>query len=81
MPELDHLKIPKEKLIEVFSRSLTTIDGLWFLAVEDKYGLEAAMELDEKVWGRYGSILSRRVVKNFTVKDKNPLRTLSRRYC
>lgn len=25
-------------------------DGLWFRAVEDKFGLEAAMELDGKTW-------------------------------
>jgi len=76
IPELDHSQISREKLVDVFSRSLTTLDGLWFLAVEDKYGLDAAMELDEKVWGGYGSILARRVVKNFAIEDENPLRTL-----
>jgi len=25
-------------------------DSLWFRAVEDKFGLEAAMELDGKAW-------------------------------
>ncbi len=25
-------------------------DGLWFRAVEDKYGLDAAVELDKAAW-------------------------------
>ncbi|MDP2720174.1 MAG: DUF6125 family protein [Dehalococcoidia bacterium] len=45
--------LSKEKLIEVikmFSRNWNTLDGLWFLAVEEEFGFEAAASLDEKVW-------------------------------
>ena len=28
-------------------------DGLWFLAVEQKYGLEVALELDKEVWQKW----------------------------
>jgi hypothetical protein len=33
-----------------FRRSYTAADGLWFMMVEEKYGFEAALELDEAVW-------------------------------
>ena len=76
MPGLDHSQIPRERLVEVFSRSLTTIDGLWFLAVEQKYGFDVALELDVEVWRRLGLIQARRVVKNFAIKEDSPIRAI-----
>jgi hypothetical protein len=38
-------------------------DGLWFRAVEDAYGLEAAMELDRKAWKQFTAIEARRIMK------------------
>ena len=76
MPGFDYSQIPGEKLVEVFSRSLTTIDGLWFLAIEQKYGFDAAMEMDIEVWRRFSSIHGRRVIRTFTIKEDTPVRTL-----
>ena len=76
MAELDYSQIPTEKLVELCSRSLTTVDGLWFLAVEQKYGIDTAIELDTEVWRRYGSIQAKRIVKNFAIKEDSPIRTL-----
>ena len=78
MPGLDHSQIPKEKLVEVLSRSFTTIDGLWFLAIEQKYGFNTALEVDEEVWQRFGSIQAKRMVKNFATKEESPIQTLIR---
>lgn len=39
-----------EQKIEYFRRSYTAADGLWFMMNEEKYGFEAALELDESVW-------------------------------
>jgi len=76
MATSDHLPIPKEILVEVCSRSLNTIDGLWFLAIEQKYGFDAALELDIEVWRKFSSIHARRIVSNFTIKEDTPIRTL-----
>ncbi len=35
---------------EYFHRSYAAVDGLWFMKAEEKYGFEAALELDEAVW-------------------------------
>jgi hypothetical protein len=35
---------------EYFKRSYQAADGLWFMKVEEKYGFEAALQLDESVW-------------------------------
>ena len=45
MPDFDLKAIPADELREVCSRTFYTIDGLWFLAVEEKYGFDAAFEL------------------------------------
>ena len=71
-------RITKQKLADVFSRTIYTVDGLWFLAVENKYGHEAAVELDIEVWEKMGPIQARRTVNNFVPKDDNPIRTLVR---
>jgi predicted ArsR family transcriptional regulator len=35
---------------EYFHRSYTAADGLWFMKAEERYGFDAALELDEAVW-------------------------------
>ena len=74
MSGLDYSQVPNEKLVEVCSRSLNTIDGLWFLSIEHKYGFDAALELDIEVWRRFSLIHSRRLVKNFALKEDSPIR-------
>jgi len=44
------MELEKEQIIEYFRRSYTAVDGLWFVKVEDKYGFDAALELDRAVW-------------------------------
>jgi hypothetical protein len=78
MSEPLYSHVPKEKLAKVFSRSIYTMDGLWFLAVERKYGFDAALELDVAVWERIGPIQARRMLNNFAVKEDNPIHTLVR---
>lgn len=46
-------KLPRETLIELImmnSRNWMTVDGLWFSGVEEKFGLDAAVELDVRMW-------------------------------
>ena len=76
MPGFDFSQIPADTLIETCSRSLHTVDGLWFLAVEAKYGFDTASELNAEVWQRCSSIHARRILKNFNIKEDTPLQTL-----
>lgn len=50
-------------VIKMFSRNWLTVDGLWFTLVEDKYGLDAALDLDLKMWERNALIEARRIKK------------------
>jgi hypothetical protein len=76
MPRLDYSQIPTERLIGLCSRSLYTLDGLWFTLVEQKYGLDAALELDVEVWRRLGLIQAKRIVSTFAIKEDSPIRAV-----
>jgi hypothetical protein len=44
------IQLTPEQIAEYFHRSYTTVDGLWFMKVEGKYGFEAALDIDNEVW-------------------------------
>lgn len=44
-------------------------DGLWFRAVEDKFGLEAAMALDGKAWEKFTVLEARRIMKRLGLAE------------
>ena len=43
--------------------ALTAMDGVWFMAVEEKYGIEAALEVDIEAWKNYGYTIFKRAAK------------------
>lgn len=69
-------QIPPAKLVELCSRSAYTLDGLWFSLVEEKLGLEKALEIDIEVWRRLCETQARRILKYFNVKEEHPVHRL-----
>ncbi len=76
MPDFDLSAIPTDKFREVCSRTLYTVDGLWFLAVEEKYGFDVAFELNQVVWRQASPVIGRRLLKNLDIEGKPPLQAL-----
>ncbi len=76
MPDFDFHTASAEALNEVGSRSLYTVDGLWFLAVEEEFGFETAFRLNQTVWERASLIHGRRLLKKLNIEGKHPLRAL-----
>ena len=64
----DMLKEEIFELLKDASKNWLAHDGLWFRAVEDKYGIEAAMELDRKTWGKFTVIEAKRIMKRLGIK-------------
>jgi len=66
MPDRSPLEgLPPEELISLIedgAKNWLAMDGLWFLAVEERFGLEAAIALDERVWKRFSPIEARRIL-------------------
>jgi len=44
------LELSPEQTLDYFRRSYSSVDGLWFMKVEEEDGFDKALELDEKVW-------------------------------
>ncbi|MGB7297541.1 MAG: DUF6125 family protein [Candidatus Aminicenantales bacterium] len=44
-------------------------DGLWFRAVEDRFGLEAAMELDRVAWEKFTVLEAKRIMKRLGLPE------------
>lgn len=64
--------------LEVFAKSWLAHDGCWFLAVEERLGLEAAIELDACAWERFAPAEARRLMSAFDVPEGGGLESLAR---
>ncbi len=73
-------KVELIKLIKVYAKNWLAHDGCWFLAAEEKYGIEAAIELDTKSWNRFAVAEARRIMKEFSIPEKGGLKALERAF-
>ncbi len=64
------------KLAEVYAKNWLAHDGCWFLAAEEKYGLETAIELDTRSWERFAITEARRIKEAFGLPDRGGLQAL-----
>lgn len=67
-------ELRKEELIElvkILSKNLLTLDGYWFLSIEDRYGLGKALEIDKEVWEKFGTSEARRIKKFLNINEGN----------
>ena len=76
MAGLDHSQIPTEKLVELCSRISYTLDGLWFTLVEEKFGLDVALEIDVEVWRKLCLVQAKRIPKYFPIDEGSSIRNL-----
>jgi hypothetical protein len=71
-------KLPKETLLNLFHlhiRNLWRVDGLYFLGIEEKFGTEAATQIDTNCWKLLGK-LEARELKNLLKIEKNDIPAL-----
>jgi hypothetical protein len=55
------------RALEMFAKNWLAHDGCWFLAAEERLGLEAAIELDTEAWRRFAAAEARRLVEVFGI--------------
>lgn len=71
---MDLSKLSREKLLallDAYARHTLATDGFWFMAVEDKFGHDAAMELDARVWEKLAEQECMRVTGALGLKERN----------
>ena len=71
----DHMKsLSKEELLELLemtTKNLIAMDGVWFQILEEQEGMDRAMEVDIEVWNRYPISEAKRL-KRFLGLDEHP---------
>ncbi len=60
----------KQKM-EYFHRSYLAVDGLWFMKIEENFGFETALKMDEAVWKILPKIQSR-IIKAMMNHENGP---------
>ncbi|MFH1624111.1 MAG: DUF6125 family protein [Pseudomonadota bacterium] len=72
MAKIDWMELPKKTLVDLlktYSKNALTIDGLWFVNTEEKFGLDTAVEIDTKVWEKYGVTEAWRLKKTLNISE------------
>ena len=66
------------KLIELYSKNWLAMDGVWFQSVEQKFGMDEAMEHDAQAWRRFTVIEARRIREFLQLPERAGLEGLKR---
>jgi hypothetical protein len=66
---------PGRELVDA-AKNWHAIDGLWFLAVEARFGMEAAIACDKEVWTRFPAIEAGRIKERLALPDNGGLDAL-----
>ena len=64
-------ELTSRQMAEYFHRSYTAADGLWFMKVEEKFGFDVALEVDDEVWKVLPKIQAR-MIKQFLDLEEGP---------
>jgi hypothetical protein len=65
-------------LLDVYAKNWLAHDGSWFLALEEEYGLEAAITMDERAWERFATAEALRIKRAFNLPDNGGLPALEK---
>ena len=64
--------MPKQKLLDIFFihiKNLWRVDGLYFLGIEEKFGTDAATQIDANCWKLMGKLEARDLKNIFGFKE------------
>ena len=64
------------RALEMFAKSWLAHDGCWFLAAEERLGMESAIELDTRSWEQFAATEARRIMSTFHIPQQGGLKAL-----
>ena len=64
------------RALEMFARNWLAHDGCWFLAAEERLGMETAIELDGLSWKRFAAVEAKRIMTTFNIPQAGGLDAL-----
>ncbi|TXT56377.1 MAG: hypothetical protein BAJALOKI1v1_1900001 [Promethearchaeota archaeon] len=62
--------------IEDISKNWLAIDGTWFLAAEEKFNIDTAIELDARSWKRFSPVEAQRIMNRFNIPQNGGIPAL-----
>lgn len=62
--------------VDFLLRHYRLADAYWFLGVEDTFGTDAAVKLNEDIWTRMGNIAARDIKERFPLEEQGVARVL-----
>jgi hypothetical protein len=65
-----NLEADSEMLLELARYAFLRLDGAWFLAIAEKYGVEIATELDVRAWEQFSERLAKKIVSLANLQGK-----------
>jgi|Deesub1362B_J571_1020462.scaffolds.fasta_scaffold00016_83 hypothetical protein len=60
----------KDEYINFLLRQYRLVDAFWFLGVEDRFGLNVAVELNEEVWEEMARRSAREIKRRFKLEER-----------
>ncbi len=66
------------KVIDVYAKAWQAMDSCYFLALEEKYGIDIAIEMDIEAWRRFSPIEARRIMREFGIPKDSGLEGLKK---
>ncbi len=66
------------RALEMFAKNWLAHDGCWFLAAEERFGMETAIELDARSWARFAAVEARRIMDVFGIPPAGGLPALEK---
>ena len=64
------------KVIDTYAKAWQAMDGAYFLALEKKYGMDVAIEMDKEAWKIFSPIEAKRIMKEFGIDPEGGLKSL-----
>lgn len=79
MPKLDKLSHEDLlKLVDIYAKNWLAHDGCWFLAIEERFGMDTAIEMDMRSWERFSVAEAGRIMKAFDISEGGGLEALEK---
>jgi hypothetical protein len=66
------------KLLDVYAKNWLAHDGCWFLALEERFGMETAIEIDIRSWERFSVAEAGRIMRAFDIPQGGGLKALEK---
>lgn len=66
------------RALKMFAKNWLAHDGCWFLAAEEHFNMETAIDLDASSWRRFAAAEARRIMATFKIQPGGGLEALER---